>query len=606
MKIALVWTDIGSDYTSYASFHFGVASIGTVLKARGHEVVTFCPTLPRPAADYAAVIAAFGPDLVAFSVMTVQWPFDSELIAELDRLRPELPVVVGGYHPSLAPDEVIAHPGVDYVIRGEGEYVLAELAERLEAGAEVASLEGVWSKLDGRVVRNPLARHIVDLDVLPDVDFSLFDIDAILKGRAGAYPMMAGRGCPFACTYCCNPAWRCMHEDQGYTTRFRSVERVIGEMERAVATWPEVRYFEMADEVFTLDRRWLEPFLDEYERRVRLPMSVMLRADSVDRPLLERMRRAGIFQLRFGIEHGDEEFRRRVLNRRMSNQKLVDVFAMADELGFETFGYVMVGLPHETPELAERTVELLRRINLCDSQISIFYPFPMTSLHDECVRAGWYDGERPSSYFDRSPLKMPQFPPDEIKRYQQRLQQVVVEQQIRKRSYGYFDFLLRLDEAVVDAPAGFVGHAFFFFKYPKTSHWLMAHPPAQLSFTAPVTEPGYLNFAVTMHPDVYDRPGGGVRFVIRVDDQLVFEEVVDAKVNPAQRGWKEMSLDLSLFAGANRRIDLVTEPFPDGDIQFLTAGWGRPHLARTPSAPRPAQARFVSTQVELEDQAFVA
>jgi len=134
----------------------------------------------------------------------------------------------------------------------------------------------------------------------------------------------------------------------------------------------------------------------------------------------------------------------------------------------------------------------------------------------------------------------------------------------------------------------------------------MAHPPAQLSFTAPVTEPGYLNFAVTMHPDVYDRPGGGVRFVIRVDDRLVFQEVVDAKVNPAQRGWKEMSLDLSPFAGANRRIDLITEPYPKGDIQFLTAGWGRPHLARSPSAPRPSQARFVSTQVELEDQVFVA
>lgn len=607
MKIVIVWTDIGSDYTSYACFHFGVASIGTVLKEAGHEVITFCPTAPRPASDYAAYITDLEPDLLALSVMTVQWPFDAELVTEVKRLRPDLPVVAGGYHPSLAPEEVIGHPGVDFLIKGEGEWVLRDLAAALAAGRDPSGILGLWSKrADGQVVRNQMAMHIVDLDTLPDIDFSLFDIKAILKGRAGAYPMMAGRGCPFSCTYCCNPAWRCMHESQRYTSRFRSQERVLQEMERALASWPEVRYFEMADEVFTMRRDWLEPFLDEYEKRVHMPMSVMLRADSVDRDLLTRMRSAGIFQLRFGIEHGSEEFRRRVLNRRMSNQKLIDVFKMADDLGFETFGYVMVGLPHETPDLAEETVQLLRDINLCDSQISIYYPFPMTGLYDECVKQGWYDGERPSSYFDRSPLKMPQFTPEQIKTYQQKLQQVVVEQQIKKRSYGDFDFLLNLDRAEVDAPEGFVDHAFFFFKYPKTSHWLMAHPPSTVTFTAPITDPGFLNFAITMHPDVYDQPGGGVRFRIRIDDQLVFEEAINPKADPTERGWKEMSLDVSRFAGGQRTIELVTEPWPGDDISFCTAGWGRPHLASAPSAPRPAEATFVSTQIELADHAFVA
>jgi anaerobic magnesium-protoporphyrin IX monomethyl ester cyclase len=606
MKILLVWTDIGSDYTSYASFHFGVASIATVLQQQGHEIATFCPTLPKEAAEYAEYLASLDPDLLAFSVMTVQWPFDSEMIAEFKKLRPEVPVVVGGYHPSLAPEEVLSHPDVDYVIRGEGELVLSELVASLEGGDDPRGILGVWSKHNGEAVRNPLAQHIVDLDVLPDVNFDLFDIDAILRGRAGAYPMMAGRGCPFSCTYCCNPAWRCIHEGQGYTTRFRSVERVVCEMERAVSQWPQVRYFEMADEVFTMRRGWLEPFLAEYERRVGLPMSVMLRADSVDYELLKKMRRAGIFQLRFGIEHGDEQFRRQVLNRKMSNDKLIEVFDMAHDLGFETFGYVMVGLPHETPELADRTVELIRRINLCDSQISIYYPFPMTRLYDECINEGWYDGERPSSYFDRSALRMPQFPPEEIKRYQRKLQEVVVEQQIRKRRYGYYDFLLRLNEAEIDAPPSFVGHAFFFFKYPKTSHWLMAHPPARLSYRVPITDPAFLNFSICMHPDVYQQPGGGVRFIVRVDGHLIFEEAIDAKANPEKRGWKDVSIDVSSYAGEQRTIELITDAVLDPDNSYCTAGWGRPHLAPEPNARGPAEATFVSTQIELADQAFVA
>ncbi len=601
MKFVIVWTDIGSEYTSYATFHFGVGSLATMLKSKGHEVEAFVPTRLKPAAEYARHILSLEPEMVGFSVMTVQWPYDAEIITELKKLKSDLPIIVGGYHPSLAPEEVIAHPGVDYVVRGEGEFVLVELLEKLQAGADITTTKGLWLKSGGEIIQNPMAPYIADLDLLPDIDSEIFDPHKMFKGRAGSYMMMAGRGCPYSCTYCCNPAFRCMYGEQGFTTRFRSVGRVIGEMQKALEKWPELRFFDMGDEVFTLHRPWFEEFLTAYEEKIHMPMSVMLRADNVDYELLAWMRRVGIFQLRFGIEHGDEEFRRKVLNRRMSNAKLAEVFAWADELGFESFGYIMVGLPHETPELAEKTVDFVRELKLCDSQVSIYYPFPKTKLYDECVARGWYEGERPFSYFDHSTLNMPQFPPEEIKAFQILLEDVCAENQVAKKKFGYCDFLQQLDEAEITAEEGFVGGSFFFLVYPPRGLWLMAHPPARILYRTPITDPTFLNLSVAMHPDVFEQPGGGVRFIVTVDGKEVFNRAIDPKSEPSHRGYQDLSIDLSRYAGSQRTVELITEPYPGDDNRFCTAAWGRVHLAEEPWATSEEPASFFSSYVEGEE-----
>ena len=160
------------------------------------------------------------------------------------------------------------------------------------------------------------------------------------------------------------------------------------------------------------------------------------------------------------------------------------------------------------------------------------------------------------------------------------------------RRQRYVDLLRGLAEADVDAAEGHVGEAAFFDAHPLGGLGLLAHPPARIAWRVEIAERSFLNLTLGLHPEVYDRAGGGVRYLVTVDGEKVLEEEVDPKRIPADQGWKDLSLDLGRFEGADRRLELVTEPFPGEDASFCTAGWGRAHLASEPFAPPPEDAVF--------------
>jgi glycogen(starch) synthase len=156
----------------------------------------------------------------------------------------------------------------------------------------------------------------------------------------------------------------------------------------------------------------------------------------------------------------------------------------------------------------------------------------------------------------------------------------------------FVDLLRRLDTARVDAPEAHVGEAAFFDAHPLGGIGLLAHPPTTIAFTVDVADRSFLNLSLMVHPDVHDRPGGGVEFVVRVEGEELLRETVDPKRQPEHRGWKDCSLDLGRFAGVGRTLELVTSSFPGDDNRFCTAGWGRIHLAAEPFAPAPSGAAF--------------
>ncbi len=158
----------------------------------------------------------------------------------------------------------------------------------------------------------------------------------------------------------------------------------------------------------------------------------------------------------------------------------------------------------------------------------------------------------------------------------------------------YHDLILNLPDAEVEAPEGHVGEAAFFSAHPLGGRTLLAHPPAHITFRdVDIAERSFLNLTLSMHPDVYSQEGGGVRFTVRIDGRQVLDESIDPKREPTDRGWKDVSIDLAAFAGAERIIQLETAAQPEDDIRFCTAGWGRAHLAADPFAPPPEKAKFV-------------
>ena len=145
----------------------------------------------------------------------------------------------------------------------------------------------------------------------------------------------------------------------------------------------------------------------------------------------------------------------------------------------------------------------------------------------------------------------------------------------------------------VDAPEEYVAKHAFFGEHPAGDRFLKAHPPARIGCRADLRQHRFLTLSLAVHPIEYPREGGGVRFLVRVEGEVVLDFVVDPTRDPAQRGWKRVSLDLARFWGPGQQVELITEVADPERPHYLTAGWGRPTLSRHPLAHPPEHADFV-------------
>ena len=216
MKILFVYSDIsGTEHYGAKKFYSGLGSISAVLREAGHETQLLYLQREPDRDAFLAQVTAASPDLLAFSTTTHQYPYIQRYAAYAKAARPDLLILVGGVHPTLAPEEVIANPVLDIIAIGEGEHPLRDLVERLESGRDYFDIDNLWVRRHGEIVRNKLRPLIADLDELPYADRDLFGFDEILAANDGWVDMMSGRGCPYNCSYCCNPGLKKQYHGLG-------------------------------------------------------------------------------------------------------------------------------------------------------------------------------------------------------------------------------------------------------------------------------------------------------------------------------------------------------------------------------------------------------
>ena len=380
--------------TDGAEFHMGIASISAVLKEHAHSTSLCLIHLlheEETRQRLEEMIQRDQPLLIAVSVMSCHW---EAIRPWLDRIRDltEAPVVVGGWHATLLPEEVLHHPAVDYVCLGEGEFALLELVESLKSGADTSHIANFWCKRNGEIVRNDLRPLSPDLDVFPEADRSLFDSqDLIDRGvsctlgdwgppRVAAFAF--GRGCYFKCGYCSNDAVRRRYRVSPRAfVRKRSVERALQEIESVVSTY-DVCWLEFWDEDFTLNRKWFFEFTEEYPRRFDIPLIVLARPQNVLKDEFKRLREAHCRVVMMGIECGDEEYRRKYMHRYEKNEEIIKAFRIAREHGIATVAFNMAGLPFESAAGIEKTLELNEIIQPDFFYFFTYNPFPGTEFYD--------------------------------------------------------------------------------------------------------------------------------------------------------------------------------------------------------------------------------
>jgi len=415
MRVLFIYPDLSSTITHYTgTLSYGVASLAAVLREEGHEVGLLHLIASPREEEFRARVRAARPELVAFSSNS-HYARRLRSWTTWAREASGAPVVVGGVHATLAPEEVSALPDVDFTCVGEGEQALAELCRTLESGADPAGIRNLWVRGGVSVVRNAPRPQVQDLDALPDPDFSVFDFGRLYDVRKGIFMYLMSRGCPHSCTYCCQHALRSAAPHSGRSWRFLSPRRAVEQLATLLARHlPEVRLVSFIDAIFFPERAWLEEFAPLYRRRIGLPFACNMRADRLDRESAALLRDLGCRCVRLGVESGDERITSQVLKRGLEAADLRRAFALLREHGMARWSYNMVGLPTETLRSALKTVVLNAELDPEFAITFIFYPYPGTALRALCAASGQLTGREYDNYGVGVTARLPQFPETDV------------------------------------------------------------------------------------------------------------------------------------------------------------------------------------------------
>ncbi len=384
----------------------GVASLSAVLKGAAHEVSLYHLTKPEGREKFQARIASENPDLIGFVTMTREYPQVKEYVLWAKEVS-DVPVICGSYHPTTLPEEVINTEGVDLLCRGEGEAAMLDLVSRMDAAEDYSRIENIWAKNGTSICRNPVRPLLEDIDELPLPDFKIFDFEKLLSTRINTGVVILSRGCPYSCTYCSNKKMRDIYPNKAKYSRFHSPEFSIEYLKKLLEACPRIEYLNFRDDILPWKGGWLETFTDLYKKEIDLPFICNYRANLVTPEIVRMLRKAGCYQMFFGVESGNDYIRNEVLNRHMSREKIVEAFTACREAGIKTVAYNMVGLPYEDKSRVLDTIKLNVEIKADHSLSPIYYPYPDTVLFERAVEEGWvppcYD-YREDRYVDQPTL----------------------------------------------------------------------------------------------------------------------------------------------------------------------------------------------------------
>ncbi len=366
--------------------------------------------------DFKEAVEQFNPDLVAVSALESTYYIALVLLNSIKECT--IPKIVGGVYASMAPEEVIKEESIDMVCVGEGEEALAELARKIDAGTDYTAIRNLWVKKDGKIVKNPL-RPLVDLNELPMLDWSLYEKERFYKPMGGKVwilaPIEIARGCPHRCRFCCNAGLQDLYRGIGHFPREKGIEKFIEEVKIKQKEYNLQYLYIVGENFLQMTDEKFNTFIDMY-REVELPFWFETRPETITSERIEILKEVRCEGISVGVEHGNEEFRKKVLNRFVSNEKMIASFDIARKSGIRISANNIVGFPTETRELFFDTVELNRKLKADYLMISIFSPYKGTKLRLMCEEKGYIPKESTAGdYRFETSLNMPQLSREAIK-----------------------------------------------------------------------------------------------------------------------------------------------------------------------------------------------
>jgi len=376
-----------------------------VSEKRGDEVCVF--DMDVEDISLTQKVSEFKPHIVGITANTPQVK-QAWLAARMIKAVMDVPVVIGGPHPSAVPDESAAKPEIDVVARGEGEYTWIELCNVVDEARGTSDLTGKallreadrllapilgisYKRPDGSIQHNRARPAIEDLDSLPWPAYHYFKmerytslqpaIDAVDGARS--FSMMTSRGCPYRCTFCSQSImpekWR-GRSPENVVAEFRHLIKDLGAQEIGIL-----------DDSANISRKRLREIcqllIKEGLTTVPWIMINGIRANLADMETLTLMKKAGCKRTAFGVETGDEAMLVKI-DKKETQDQIREAFRNGKKAGLETVGFFIIGLPGDTEESMEKTIRFAIELDPLVANFSMMTPYPGTLAYQEIINGG--------------------------------------------------------------------------------------------------------------------------------------------------------------------------------------------------------------------------
>ncbi len=410
MRVVLINPKFRLPIDTRTTPHLGLAYLAAVSEQRGDEVRIYDADVEdQPLADF---LHEFKPHLVGITANTPQvkqaWRTAAAIKQELD-----VPIVLGGPHPSVVSEDLdfesLRQPAVDLVVRGEGEgpwLQISNLVEDYLRDQPEFTTRGLmdperdlfrnvlsvsYKTSDGQLHRNPAGKVIEDLDSLPWPAYHLFKMNRYtnLQPATDAVPgersfsILTSRGCPYRCTFCSQSImpikWRA-RSPENVLEEWRHLVHDLGALEIGVlddsANIRKQRLHELADLLIA-------------NRLNHVPWIFVngIRANLVDYELLVKLKQAGLKRTAFGVETGDEKMIVKI-DKHLDHDTIRQAFRNAKAAGIETIGFFIIGLPGDTRESMQKTIDFAIELDPMIANFSMMTPYPGTAVYEQVKAAG--------------------------------------------------------------------------------------------------------------------------------------------------------------------------------------------------------------------------
>ena len=427
----------------------GLATLSAILKNEGHDIVLFDYTFLKTEAlteenstqksifkptsvtlndlvkddevvniedEFEKLIQKESPELIIVSTMTSSFQSAIDLLTKKKNTF-SCKVLVGGVHPTINPLDALEPDIVDYICIGEGDEFIVEFCHAIQNNIDPTNIQNLGYKVLGKKRLNTL-RPLTKLDTLPTPDWSLFDKRHLFRPyegevyNGGFYIM--SRGCPYKCTYCVNDTIKNTMKGTGKYYRFQSPQTTIKQLtelkEKYNATW-----FKFADDsIMSLSLEYLEELAKDI-----IPLNIMFgcsaRPEAITKEKVKILKKMGMVSASIGIESGNEEIRKTILNRKMTNQHIIDGITILKENDIRVSAFNMIGLPNETRQNVFETIRLNKQLGVDSVNVYILFPYPGTKIQENYLKANEDIDSVAMNVSEAHKINLSKMEPEEVK-----------------------------------------------------------------------------------------------------------------------------------------------------------------------------------------------